>query len=310
MGVLALVEINGKPLYEGVSRLMLRPAEGGHTAARLAEFDSLTAASSHPDVLFVGSSLTYRGIDARVFEQHGLDVFALGFSSQTPLNYAPLLGDALPLLRPHVVAFEVAPDLLASDGMEAFYVLAVNQPLGKRVWVQLAAVRSVRALNLVVALAWYRLLHPLEKATPLPPEDPTETYVGCGFTARTGTVTPADLAQQLAVLPPTGTIEKRQLRALERSLVLASQTGARVALVAPPTHPTYRAARTDFAAHQYGIQALARRLGVPFIDFSHFHLDPHADFSDLTHLSARGVERYNTALADSLGARGLIIGSH
>lgn len=301
MALLALVEVGGVPLYEGLARLPLRPAEGGHTRPRMAEFDRLVATRDTLDVLFVGSSLTYRGIDARVFERRGMDVFALGLSSQTPLNYGPILAASLPRVKPRTVVFEAAPDLFQSDGMEAFYAYAVNQPLGKRTLAMARSVRSVRALNLLAALAWYRAAHPYGTTAPLP-ADTAEQYVGRGFTARAGTLTTAEAATQAAALPPETGLRPRQLDALRTSVRRARENGAKTALVVPPVHPRFRAHRPRLAAQTDSLRALADALGVPFLDLSRLPLDPHADFTDLTHLSARGVVRYDAALADALQA--------
>ncbi len=299
MALLALVEVGGAPLYEGLARLPLRPAEGGHTAARMAEFDRLSTSNDTLDVLFVGSSLTYRGIDARVFERRGLDVFALGLSSQTPLNYAPLLAASLPRVPPRAVVFEAAPDLFQSDGMEAFYAYAVNQPLEKQTLAMARSVRSVRAFNLLAALAWYRAAHPYGTTPPLP-ADTAERYVGKGFTARSGTLTAAEAQREAAALPPENGLRPRQLGALRHSVRLARAAGSETAFVVPPTHPLFRAHRPRLDVQTDSLRAIAASLGVPFLDLSRLPLDPYADFSDLTHLSARGVIRYDAALADSL----------
>lgn len=306
LGVLALVEFRGRPLFEGLTRTVLRPVAGENTAPRIAELDRLVSEGAPLDVLFVGSSLTYRGIDARHFAPAGVEVFALGLSSATPLNHAPLLVEVVPRLRPALVALEAHPDLLRGDGTEALYAFAVTQPLGARTLRMAARVRSVQALNLVGALGWYRLANPLGSEAPLPPDDPTERYAGAGFTGRAGTLSPAALERSLQHLPVRQPLSTRQLAALRRNVETARQAGSRVAFVAPPVHPAHLAWRPALAAQADTLRALARDLDVPYLDFTRLPLRPLADFQDLTHLSAEGVARYNRALLDTLRARHLL----
>lgn len=71
------------------------------------------------DVLFIGSSHSYRTFDPRIFARHGVKAFNLGSSNQTPLQSEVLLRTLLPKVNPRLVVFEVHPDIIAYDGIEA-----------------------------------------------------------------------------------------------------------------------------------------------------------------------------------------------
>src|SRR5689334_14184152 len=59
----------------------------GHLFTRVKEIDSVKKV----DILFLGSSHSYRGFDPRIFKQYGLTSFNLGSSSQTPIQAKILL---------------------------------------------------------------------------------------------------------------------------------------------------------------------------------------------------------------------------
>ena len=52
----------------------------GHLYSRVKDAEKI----KNPDILFIGSSHSYRGFDTRVFQKHGIKAFNLGSSSQTP----------------------------------------------------------------------------------------------------------------------------------------------------------------------------------------------------------------------------------
>lgn len=78
------------------------------------------------DILFLGSSHSYRGFDVRVFENHGYTCFNLGSSAQTPIQTEILLKRYLKTLNPEIVVYEVYPGSFCSDGVEAAVDLIAN----------------------------------------------------------------------------------------------------------------------------------------------------------------------------------------
>ena len=71
----------------------------GHMHSRLKEVRE----SGQVELLFLGSSHTYRGFDTRLFEAEGWRVFNLGSSSQSHLQTQVLLQRYLQSLRPKLV---------------------------------------------------------------------------------------------------------------------------------------------------------------------------------------------------------------
>ena len=81
------------------------------------------------DLLFLGSSHSYRTFDTRFYEAHGYRCFNLGSSNQTPRQTYVLLKEYLDSLSPHAVIFEVHPDIMKQDGIESTVDLLANAPL-------------------------------------------------------------------------------------------------------------------------------------------------------------------------------------
>ncbi|HFC01066.1 MAG TPA: hypothetical protein ENJ53_09710 [Phaeodactylibacter sp.] len=71
------------------------------------------------DILFLGSSHTYRGFDNRIFKKHGFSSFNLGSSNQTPLQTEVLIQRYLHSLRPKHIIYEVHPEAFTMDGVES-----------------------------------------------------------------------------------------------------------------------------------------------------------------------------------------------
>lgn len=87
----------------------------GFTNTRLNEINNF----KNIDILFLGSSHTYRGFDTRIFKNAGLTSFNLGSSSQTPIQTEILLKRYLDSLNPKMILFEVSPVTFCIDGVES-----------------------------------------------------------------------------------------------------------------------------------------------------------------------------------------------
>ncbi len=99
-----------------------RIASSGHMYSRLSEVKT----AKDVDILFLGSSLAYRGFDPRVFSSFGYNSFNLGSSGQTPLQTAILLKRYIESTNPKTVVFEVNPVVFDLDGVESSLDIIAN----------------------------------------------------------------------------------------------------------------------------------------------------------------------------------------
>lgn len=116
--------ISELPIIDELSSnfLSINPGGNGHTWTKLRDVDT----TSNVDVLILGSSLAYRGIDTRNFEKIGLKAFNLGTTAQTPLQSYFLLEKYLDKLNPKFVIWDVSPLSFSTTGTESFIDLISN----------------------------------------------------------------------------------------------------------------------------------------------------------------------------------------
>jgi hypothetical protein len=77
----------------------------GHMYSRIQELRE----TKNIDILFLGSSHSYRGFDTRIFSGNGYKSFNLGSSSQTHIQSNILLKRYIDQLIPKLVIYEVNP---------------------------------------------------------------------------------------------------------------------------------------------------------------------------------------------------------
>lgn len=97
----------------------------GHLFSRLKDADT----TRNVDILFVGTSHSYRGYDPRLFADKGIYIFNLGSSSQTPAVSKRLLEKYIETMNPKLVVFDIFPSQLAMDGIESKIDFVSNKPL-------------------------------------------------------------------------------------------------------------------------------------------------------------------------------------
>ena len=121
---ICMLFIWNRPFIPNVLRPNFNYPSGGygHTQTRLNEVKTINTI----DILFLGSSHTYRGFDPRIFKAHGFTSFNLGSSAQTPVQTEILLKRYLDKLNPKLIIYEIDPWALISDGIESSLDLISN----------------------------------------------------------------------------------------------------------------------------------------------------------------------------------------
>lgn len=102
-----------------------KQGSNGHLFSRLREIKKYR----NVDILFVGSSHAYRSFDPRIFSRHGIKIFNLGSSSQTPIQTRMILERYLDKLNPKLLVYEVYPATFESDGVESAIDFISNSEL-------------------------------------------------------------------------------------------------------------------------------------------------------------------------------------
>jgi len=262
--------------------------KGGLAYAKFKEWDP----DARYDVLVVGSSHAYRGYDPRIFAQHGLSLFNLGSSAQTPLNTLAILREYAGPGRAGLVLFDVYEGAFSNDGLESTSELVMNMGSERAALEMAIAMRDPRAINLLAA-RWLM--------ADQPPSVMDSAYVPGGFSERRDSLRKAVVYGRF----DRGAVRRDQLDKLAACLALCRERGSTIVLV---THPQpHQADSLGHLAFRALIDSVRARYNVPYIDMALGHtLSDRDHFYDHNHLNQAGVERFNAALLARLRSDGLI----
>lgn len=149
----------------------------GHTFTRLKEVKK----EKDIDLLFLGSSHAYYGLDTRIFSNAGYKSFNLGTNNQTPIQAEILLNRYLDNLNPKLVVLDVCPVIFSRDGIESSLVLISNDNFGFD-FVKLALkLNHLKIYNTLIFKIWQEILYDDINTFVENKLDDDENYIRGGF---------------------------------------------------------------------------------------------------------------------------------
>ena len=267
------------------------------------------AETSEPvDVVFLGSSHTYRGFDPRIFKAEGMSAFNLGSSAQTPLNSYRVIKRYIETLQPKVLVFESYWGVFESpNGSEASINIACNAPASLDFLTMTLQSHDVRAVNSVLTNYGKRMLHPLTQAQQI--DFGRDVYVQGGYSE---TSRPSTARAEVAKLKPySSSIAQVQVDYLKEIVELCKANDCQVVLARTPVTKEYFENLENYEEVTEPIQAFAQRHELLFHDFNldmqsgALQLDTEAHFYDKNHLNQAGVEVFNPFLIEWMAEKGL-----
>jgi hypothetical protein len=279
MTVLCRVKLGDHPLVLRTGDFY--HARGGIAYAKFKEFDP----AAHYDALVIGSSHAYRGYDPRIFAKHGLRIFNLGSSAQTPLNSFHVLKHHVAKGSRPLVIYDVYEGAFENDGLEN--IGSDRAALGMA-W----DLRDLRAINMLAV----RFL--LADGAP---DHVDSTYRAGGFAER------ADSLREAVTYPryDLTRMRKDQVEHLSRALAWCREQELPVVLVSH--YYPHQGDSLGHAAFAALIDSVRAPYSVPYIDLAFGHtLSDRDHFYDHNHLNQAGVERFNTELIPLLFDAGLL----
>ena len=262
----------------------------GHLNTRITEADNL----EHSDILILGSSHAYRGLDTRIISKLGKSTFNIGSNSQTPVQSKILAERYLSKLNPELVLFEVYPMTFTMDGVESSLDLISNSDMDLSLARLVLEHKNPKVLNTAIYASVRQVLN-LDESFIEEKTNKTGTYISGGFVEA-----PLKTYQYESYEEQKWNFEQSQFDALDRTLKLIESTGAKcILLYSPITSNNYN----SYTNQAYFDSLMKTKAN--YIDFNPLvQLDDSLHFYDSHHLNQSGVELYNNELVqvlDSLG---------
>ena len=273
------------------SNLKYRRGYPGHLFTRIQEIPEF----GKVDILFLGSSHAYRGIDPRYFSLHGVKSFVLGSSGQTPLQAEVLIERYLDQLQPKLVVYDVSPSSFY-DGVESSLDILSNDYID-RSSLRLAWRQQHLGVYSTLFYAWYRQLLRRDKHFEENAQKGLDQYISGGYVQRN-----AGAYQPSPEISREWQVNKGQVERLHQILRNLEAKGIPVLLIrAPVAHALY----DSYSNNDYP-DSILTTLGLYENLQNKVDLNDSLHFYDARHLNQLGVDRYNEILLDRIRSLDLL----
>ena len=252
---------------------------GGNTYSRLIEVKKIDSI----DILFLGSSHSYRGFDTRIFKKNGLNTFNLGSSAQTPIQTQILLKRYLDRLQPQLIIYEVYPPTLSIDGVESSLDIISNDKNDIYSFQMAIHINKIRTYNTLLYATTRKLLQ-LDNNFSTPKEKEKDLYIKGGFVEKEiSYYQPQSIPKNEIILNET------QLKTFVKTLDIIKKKNIKLLLVyAPITKSLYR----SYTNNTY-FDSLMHRSGNYYNFNEMINLVDTLHFYDSHHLNQKGVRLFN-----------------
>lgn len=247
----------------------VKGAVTGYMTKRLAEADT----TKRPNVLVIGSSHAYRGFDPRIFSRHGIRLFNLGSSAQTPVQSEFLLRRYLHTIQPDFVLFEVYPQTFTSDGLESTIDLLTALPRNHEVSKMALNIANVRAINTLIS-TWIFGGSNLYLSAMEPGKRNKDTYIAGGYVE-----SPLVRANAKSKSVTSWQFESEQIEAFKSCLELIMHRNIPFLLVQTPVTQAKLESHTNWEFADSLFIASGRYVNlnnsIELVDSLHFYDDNH-----------------------------------
>lgn len=288
---LGLVYITDIPLINDLTKNFKPLVKGGngHFWTRLKEADTI----QNIDVLILGSSLAYRGIDTRNFEKLGLTAFNLGSSAQTPIQTEYLIEKYIGQMNPKLIIWDVNPFTFSDSGLESYLDLVSNCEDCSGLFSLALKINRIEGYNGLVKSLFFanKDIEFLESI-----QNEKDTYIKGGFVER---VNQKFEVQNLE--NPQIQFLDSQKAAFEKSISNLAEKNIPVILVFAPISRDLILKITNKDEYQKYFTEIVERCSLKsFLDFNEILNLSNKYFYDEFHLNKNGVEIYNYQIIENL----------
>ena len=247
------------------------------------------------DVLIVGSSHAYRGIDPRRLSENGIDAFNLGSSLQTPVQTQLLLRKYVSQMKPKLIVFEVGYKTFSSDGVEGAIDLIVNSPeLGWDIVHMAMELNDMIVYNSLAYTFFRKAILDETREEYLASHSDVDRYVPGGFVERKflDYEGPTEFKDHVQPVNPL------QQTAFEECLEYLRTHDVKTIMIQTPILYDYYTSIRNI--HEYDEYFRTVSLADGYYNFSDSVYEETTYFYDHHHLNTTGVERFNDDLINVL----------
>jgi hypothetical protein len=261
----------------------------GHTYSRLSEVKKV----KDVDILFLGSSHTYRGFDTRIFSEYGLKTFNLGSSSQTPTQTKVLLNRYLNELNPKIVILEVYPITFSLDGVESSLDILANDKNDIHSLKMVLKTNNIKTYNTLL-YGWTRDLFNLNSAFIEDGDKGHDHYVSGGYVEKDIEYFSPEPFDKKKII-----ITDFQLKEFSEIVELIKNNNRELILIYAPIPPVNY---NSFENSSYFDSLMSQY--APYYNFNEIQsFNDSLHFYDTHHLNQKGVELFNKKVVEILEIR-------
>lgn len=262
----------------------------GHLYTRIRDIDNYR----NVDILFLGSSHSYRGFDIRIFESNGYTCFNLGSSAQTPIQTKVLLERFLSDLNPKTIIYEVYPGPFCSDGVESALDLISNIEPERDLVKMSFELNHIKVYNTLLFSFFYDLIFRENEMEPI--QKKADRYISGGYVETSKNDNFLNI-EQSEKNTKRWVFDESQLDAFSYIVKKLTENNVKLLFVLAPT----TSFRYETYANNYEVDSVFSSYGVPY--FKYAQMDELIDtvhFYDEHHLNQAGVEIFNNKLIDEV----------
>lgn len=265
----------------------------GHMFSRINEIQDY----QNSDLLFLGSSHSYRSFDPRLFQKHGISSFNLGSSSQSPMQTEVLLKEYLDVINPKLIIYEICPLDIESSGIESTTDLISNKHIDFNICWLAFKTGNISVINTLIYALFQEYVYHIRDSFHEEIVKDGDCYVSGGFVEKMDySLFESDNIQT----PKNYMIRSYQLKSFERCIKMIGNRNIPLLLVTIPfPKHTY-----ESISNQEEFNKIISSYG-QYIDFNTILQLDDTCFYDSHHLAQSGVIAFDECLIQVLDSIGL-----
>lgn len=245
------------------------------------------------DILFLGSSRVYRGLDPRNFEAGGYSSFNLGSSAQAHVETQVLVRKYLDGINPKLIIYDVSPATLESDGVESSLDIIANDDNDIYSYSMALKVNNIKTYNTLL----YATIIELFGNETLSDESLNrgkDRYISGGYVEReVEYYSPSEIKKRNIE------INDMQLRCFEENVAAIKDRDIHLIFITVPVTGALFSSFSNYDEYDSLMSSYGE-----YYNFNRLMtLDDSLHFFDESHLNQLGVDEFNNELLDVLSRR-------